>query len=325
MAWKMLQQQTLADALMSDHEALKELDGLNALIDWKLIELKLSEVNNKAKGERAFPPLMMFKILLLQSWYNLSDPATEKQLARDLLFRRFIDLSLSESVPDHSTIWRFRNHLQKQGLYEPLLMEINDQLVKQGLMIRCGEVSIIDASVIQAQRNRPNKNKKGDNTQDAQAAYNVKTASDGQKKTTYGFKVHMNVDEDGFIKAQELTAGNVHDSQVFESLLTGNEHEVYADSAYKSKAHDQILDRNRIKNRVLERAYRNRELTETQKQSNRYASQTRSVIERTFGVLKKYYGLGQARYLGLARNSARVYVMCMAHNIKRAMNIKLAF
>ena len=218
MAWKMLQQQTLADALMSDHEALKELDGLNALIDWKLIELKLSEVNNKAKGERAFPPLMMFKILLLQSWYNLSDPATEKQLARDLLFRRFIDLSLSESVPDHSTIWRFRNHLQKQGLYEPLLMEINDQLVKQGLMIRCGEVSIIDASVIQAQRNRPNKNKKGDNTQDAQAAYNVKTASDGQKKTTYGFKVHMNVDEDGFIKAQELTAGNVHDSQVFESL-----------------------------------------------------------------------------------------------------------
>jgi IS5 family transposase len=76
---------------------------------------------------------------------------------------------------------------------------------------------------------------------------------------------------------------------------------------------------------VLERAYRNRELTETQKQSNRYASQTRSVIERTFGVLKKYYGLGQARYLGLARNSARVYVMCMAHNIKRAMNIKLAF
>jgi IS5 family transposase len=71
----------------------------------------------------------------------LSDPATEKQLARDLMFRRFIDLSLSESVPDHSTIWRFRNNLQKQGLYEVLFAEINNQLVKQGLMIRSGEVS----------------------------------------------------------------------------------------------------------------------------------------------------------------------------------------
>jgi len=63
---------------------------------------------------------MMFKILLLQSWYSLSDPKLEKQLARDLMFRRFIDLSLSEGVPDHSTIWRFRNLLNKQSLLEPL-------------------------------------------------------------------------------------------------------------------------------------------------------------------------------------------------------------
>lgn len=325
MAWKMLQQQTLADALMSDHDALKELDDLNALINWKSIELRLSEVNNKTKGERAWPPLMMFKILLLQSWYNLSDPATEKQLARDLLFRRFIDLSLSESVPDHSTIWRFRNSLQKQALYDFLLADINNQLVKRGLMIRSGEVSIIDASVIQAQRNRPNKNKKGESTQDPEAAYNVKTASDGKQKTTYGFKAHINVDEDGFIKAAKMTAGNVHDSQVFESLLTGSEHEVYADSAYKSKAHDQLLENKHITNKVLERAYRNKPLTEAQKTSNRYASQIRSIVERNFGVLKKYYGLGQARYLGLARNSARVSIMCIAHNIKRAMSIKLAF
>ena len=325
MSWKLLQQQTLADAFVSEHDAIKELDELNALINWKEIEQHMTGINNKAKGERAWPPLMMFKVLLLQSWYNLSDPATEKQLARDLMFRRFIDLSLSESVPDHSTIWRFRNSLQKKGLYEVLLVEINDQLVKQGLMIRSGEVSIIDASVIKAQRNRPNKNAKGENTQDTEAGYNVKTASDGKQKTTYGFKTHMNVDEDGFIKAQELTAGNTHDSQVFESLLTGNEQAVYADSAYKSKAHDQLLENKRIKNKVLDRSYRNKPLTDKKKESNRYASQIRTVVERTFGVLKKYYGLGQARYLGIARNSARVSVMCIAHNMKRAMGIKMAY
>ena len=86
MAWKILQQQNLADALMSEHDALKELDDINALINWKSIEQHLTQIHSKTRGERAWPPLMMFKVLLLQSWYNLSDPTTEKQLARDLLF-----------------------------------------------------------------------------------------------------------------------------------------------------------------------------------------------------------------------------------------------
>lgn len=310
---------------MYEHDALKEMEDINALINWKSIEQHITQIHSKTRGERAWQSLMMFKILLLQSWYNLSDPATEKQLARDLLFRRFIDLSLSESVPDHRSIWWFGNSLQNQGLYEFLLSEINNQLVQRGLVNLSGEVSIIDASVIQAQRNRPNRNKNDENTQDPEAGYNVKTASDGKQKTTYGFKVHMNVDENGFIKKNQMSAGNLHDSQVFESLLTGNEHQVYADSAYKSHAHDQLLASKKITNKVLERAYRNKALTEQQKEHNRYASQIRSVIERTFWVLKKYYGLAQARYLGIARNSARVSMMCMVHNIRRSMGLKSFF
>jgi len=75
---------------------------------------------------------MIFKALLLQAWYGLNDSGLEKQLARDLLFRRFVELSLSESVPDHSTFWRFRNLLEAEGLYEKLLDEINYQLAQQG-------------------------------------------------------------------------------------------------------------------------------------------------------------------------------------------------
>ena len=84
---------------------------------------------------------MMFKALLLQSWYQLSDPALEKQLARDLLFKRFVGLGLDQHVPDHSTLWRFRNLLEQQGLYEVLLNELNQQLGEQGLIIRAGEVT----------------------------------------------------------------------------------------------------------------------------------------------------------------------------------------
>jgi IS5 family transposase len=99
----------------------------------------------------------MFKALLQQSWHNLSDPGLEKQLARDLLFRRFVGLSLADSVPDYSTIWRFLQLLEKQDLMGALLSKVNRQLSLQGPYIRSGEISMVDASVIQAQRSRPNK------------------------------------------------------------------------------------------------------------------------------------------------------------------------
>ncbi len=72
--------------------------------------------------------MFMFKALLVQSWYNLSDPSLEKLLVRDLLFRRFVGLSLADSVPDHSTIWRFRQLLETEDLMDSLLAEINRQL-----------------------------------------------------------------------------------------------------------------------------------------------------------------------------------------------------
>jgi len=124
-------------------------------------------------------------------WYDLSDPQLEKQLARDLLFRRFVGLDLSSPVPDHSTFWRFRQTLERACLMDPLLSEINQQLSERGLYIKAGEVSIVDASVIEAKQCRPNKRKDGSSTQDAYADWNVKTASDGRRKSTYGFKAHI--------------------------------------------------------------------------------------------------------------------------------------
>ena len=88
MAWKNLQQTTLVDSMLIVHEALKELDDVHELINWSRIESLLAGLHSSPRGEKAWPPLMMFKALLLQSWYALSDPALEKQLARDLLFRR---------------------------------------------------------------------------------------------------------------------------------------------------------------------------------------------------------------------------------------------
>ncbi|MDP0590014.1 MAG: transposase [Candidatus Endonucleobacter bathymodioli] len=103
--------------------------------------------------------MMMCKAFLLQSWYKLRDSALEKQLDLDLLFRRFITLDISKSVPDHSTFWRFRQKLDKLLLMDKLLQEINSQLIDQGLYIKSVGISIVDASVIEAKQCRPNKDK----------------------------------------------------------------------------------------------------------------------------------------------------------------------
>ncbi len=324
MAWKNLKQRSLAEDMIIDHEALKELDGVDEQIDWSRIEKLLMHIHSSNKGEKAWPPLMMFKALLLQSWYDLSDPALEKQLARDLLFRRFVGLDIAESVPDHSTFWRFRQKLETLVLMDKLLQEINNQLTYQGLYIRTGGISIVDASVIEAKQCRPHRNKEGKETQDPEAQWNVKMGSDGKRKSTYGYKAHMNVDEDGFIKSSDYTAGNVHDSNCFTELLDGHESSVYADSAYKSEEHDLWLSERDIDNRIIRRAYRNKSLSKQDKGFNRLHSGVRCTVERVFGVLKLHYGMAKARYMGLARNRIRFELMSVAHNIKRGFVIQQA-
>lgn len=90
--------------------------------------------------------------------------------------------------------------------------EINGQLSSQGLYIKSGGVSIVDASIIETKQCRSNKDKNGESTQDPEAQWNVKAGSEDQRKSTYGFKIHVNIDEDGLIKSADYTPGNVHDS-----------------------------------------------------------------------------------------------------------------
>ncbi|SHE20661.1 Mobile element protein [Bathymodiolus brooksi thiotrophic gill symbiont] len=226
---------------------------------------------------------MMFKILILQAWYNLSDEALEKQ--------------------------------------------INTHLERNSITVSLGSINIIDATVIEAKQSRKRKGKDSNNTQDSEASYNVKTAADGKRKTTYGFKAHANVDEDVFVKKMTFTLGNVHDSQEFDKLLDCGRAkdklktcgEVYADSAYANKKNDKKLGKKN--NKVLHRAYRNTPLTQVQKQENKQCSSIRYIVERTFGLLKLHHGLGKARYLGLERNKTRAQLIAMSHNLKTGMNI----
>lgn len=202
-------------------------------------------------------------------------------------------------------------NLKQRSLAESMLIE-HDALKEL----------IVDASVIEANQCRPNKRKDGSTTQDPDAEWHVKAGSDGKRKSTYGYKAHLSVDEDGFIQRSDYSKGNLHDSHCFTGLLSGKESAVYADSAYRSEAHEAWLSSRNIKSSVIKRAYRNRPLTDEDKHFNRIHSGVRCTVERVFGVLKLHYGMAKARYLGLSRNRTRFELMCVAHNIKRGASIQ---
>ncbi|WP_369177748.1 transposase [Candidatus Thiodubiliella endoseptemdiera] len=207
----------------------------------------------------------------------------------------------------------------QRSLLEPLLEQINNHLEQNSIIVTLGSINIIDATVIEAKQSRKRKGKDSNNTQDSEAGYNVKTAADGKRKTTYGFKMHANTDEDGFVKRMTYTPGNVHDSQEMDKLLNKAHGQVFADSAYANKKNDERLGKHN--NKILHRAYRNKPLTKQQKQDNKQRSSIRYIVERTFGLLKLHHGLGKARYLGLERNKAKAQLIAMSHNLKTGMNI----
>lgn len=154
------------------------LDRLHGLVKWYRFEKVLAALRDGGSGRPAYPPLLMFKVLLLQSLYGLSDAETEEALVDRLSFRRFVGVALTERVPDHSTICRFRNLLVEQGLLDKLFAELDRQLDKAGLILRRG--TMLDATVIETQAAKP-----GDpqSTSDPEARF---TRRQGRSGSSFG-------------------------------------------------------------------------------------------------------------------------------------------
>ena len=202
------------------------LDEIDRLIDWKplekLLRKKLQRVVN-AVGNPAYPPLPMFKILLLQRWYNLSDVAAEESLYDRLSFVRFVGLSLDhDEVPDSSTICRFRQSLLEKNVLKRLLDKLNHQLERRGLLVREG--AIVDASVVSSSR-RPFKvidvlpeDREEDDAEASEVTVSYSDDADAAwlrkgNRAYYGYKIHAATDSrDGFLLGGHVTPANRSDT-----------------------------------------------------------------------------------------------------------------
>lgn len=299
------------DWLIADHAALHVLDDVEDLFDWPSFERSLRTLYASTAGRPSHPLLMLFRIMLLQHLYKItSDVQMESLLARDLLFRRFCGLSADQLPPSHDTISRFRRKLAEHKMWENLLENINAQLKTKGIIIAAGQVSIMDATIMEAHQTQGE-------TKDSEAGWCVKKNAKGKEMATYGYKLHANCDEDGFIMAQRVTSGEVYDGNMRKDLLTGDESQLYADSVYDSKEAREDSAARGIEHRVQRKGCRHKKLTQEDHDWNDEVGVTRSVIEHQFAEYKERYGLRRTRFMGLMMNAAHAGLAAIAHNLKK--------
>ena len=216
------------------------LDRLQGLVKWYRLEKLLKGLREEGPGRPGYKPVMMFKALLLQSLYGLSDAELEEALYDRLSFRRFAGLSLEDRAPDHTTLCRFRNLLIEHGLLEKLFGEFQRQMDVAGVIVKRG--TMLDATVIETSSARPPEGQTG---ADPDAAF---TRRKGRGGSSYGYKAHVGVDRgSGIIRKVIVTAANVNDTVPADGLVSGDEREVYADKAYQSRVRNAWLKGQGIK------------------------------------------------------------------------------
>lgn len=285
------------------------LEKVSQLMKWRRFERLLNGLRDAGPGRPGYRPLLMFKALLLQAWYGLSDAELEEALGDRLSFRRFVGLSLEDAVPDHTTLCRFRNALGAAGLTAKLFAEFDRQLEAAGLILKRG--TMLDATLIEAATPRPNQERPA---RDGDAAFAKKGG-----ETTYGYKAHVGVDAgSGFVRAIVTTPANVNDTTPADRLIRGDERAVYADMAYDTHARRADLKARGIKPRIMRRPNKHHpNLPPRWKRFNALVAKQRWAVETTFATWKRRMGLVRARYLGLAKTAAHLLLVAFAFNMRR--------
>ena len=285
---------------------------------------------NGVFGRKPIDRVVMFKMLVLQNLYGLSDEALEYQVSDRLTFMRFLGIDLAGTVPDAKTVWLFRERLREAKVFDRLFEQFQRALSSQGVKLNSGQ--IVDASFVEAprQRNTREENetiKDGaipkdwtDNAakcrqKDIDARWTKKNDEDH-----YGYKTHVSVDRKTKLVIEERsTAANVHDSQVFDELLGKPKkrgRDVWADSAYRSAEQERSLKRHGFRSHVHGRAYRGRPLSDAQQRDNRRKSRVRVRVEHVFATMTQMGGM-TVRTIGIERMRVWSTMKALSYNLKR--------
>ena len=295
------------------------LDRLTTLVRWYRFEKLLTKLRDPGPGRPGYRPLLMFKALLLQSLYGLSDAELEETLNDRLSFRRFVGLALEDPTPDHTTLCRFRLRLIDEGLLEKLFGELDRQLEQAGVILKRG--TMLDATLIETGAASPPRD--GEAAVDPDAGFHKRSGKPG---SAYGYKAHVGVDEGSqLIRSVITTPANVNDTTPADDLIRGDEAAVWGDAAYHTHARQATLKARGVKARLMRRPNKHHpKLPPRLALYNRLIGRRRAAVETTFATLKRRMGLTAIRYIGLTKAHAQVLLAAMAFNLRRWVTLSPA-
>lgn len=326
---------------------LRKIDGLgdplaelDKSIDWEqfryLVEKPFAKTDPKRGGRPHYDRIMMFKLLILQRIYDLSDDAMEFQINDRLSFMRFLGLTISDRVPDAKTIWHFREKLTNSGVIDKLFIKYTMILKEKELIVKKG--AIIDASIIETKIQHNNKDENDEIKKDRQPQNwdeNKSRQKDLDARWTkkhnrnfFGFKNHIVIDaKSKLIEDFQVTPANITDTEVGGELIDALSDEteaVYADRAYASTENFNKLSRRKIANRIMRKKQRGQKLSNDLKKFNKSISKVRCRVEHVFGLIKQNGTKFLIRSIGLRRATAQITLMNIAYNMRRSLKLAKA-
>jgi transposase, IS5 family len=291
------------------------LETISREVDFSQAEERVAQTYSQG-GRPACRVGVLLRVMILQHLYSLSDPQAEEQIQDRLSFQKFVQLDAHETVPDETTICRFRQRLIECGLHEQLLTLLNAQLEARGYIVK--RTTLVDATLVESSRKRPAVESAAQGTApDAQASYTRKGG-----RSYYGYKAHVCSDgEHQLIQSVLISTAKVYDGLVFEQIVPPDSQSVYADKAYDTKANQTWLVERGIQSGILKRPAHHIKLSAGEVQENQEKGLVRRQIERIFAHLKQWQSYRRVRYLGLARNQLELTLKAVAYNLKRLAGI----
>jgi IS5 family transposase len=320
------------------------LVSISTLVPWEMfrgdIEAVVLTADGSRKGNAGRKPidaLVLFRMLVLQSLYNLSDEQIEYQVRDRLSFTRFLGLGFENRIPDGTTLWLFREKLAKAGLIDKLFKRFGQHLEASGYIARGGQM--VDATIVPVPRQRNSRDeneqvKTGITPEDWKKRPSKNRQKDKDARWTkkhgrsfFGYKNHVNADaRHKLIRGYGVSDASVHDSQKLDDLLNkGNtSSDVYADSAYRSSETEQRLKARGFRSRIHKRGRRNRPLSEAETEANYRKSKVRARIEHVFGAQENAPGGRLVRTIGIVRAKIKIGLQNFAYNIRRLVILERA-
>ena len=326
------------------NRAIKRMEQINAVVDWKPIEailLRNYPVGKSFEGNEAYPPLILLKCLLLQEWFRIdSDPELETQINDRDSFRKFLEFPIDLPSPDHCTFSRFRSRFSSDAM-RAVNNELLLQFASKGLAINEGIA--VDARLVKSashplSKEKLEEEKKIRETPKGKLDKNcnpLKFSRDLDSDWTvknnnphYGLKEHASVDTRyGFVLATEITPASFHDSPYLSLSVAGSYHiknplrKVFADKGYFGKDNRDFLHMNNIEDGIMRKATRGAALTQYEKQRNKTISKIRYLVEQYFGISHLHHHAHRARFTKMIINGIDGKLRQLAFNLFRGTKV----